>query len=73
MGNAAIREQDDRAGWNGITREPPQRAAQIFASFYLANAITIVIDGLLIASNGDLAEGRPVPEEISDNGGSNVA
>ena len=61
-------EQNDRAGWIAIPSVPPERAAQAFASFYLALAAAIAIDVLLITHNHRPATWQLTAELVFDDG-----
>ena len=67
------REQNDRTGWIGILSVPPERAAQAFASFYVAIAAAITIDVLLITHNHQPATWQLTAETVFDDGGQIVA
>ena len=59
--------------WIGIPSVPPERAAQAFASFYLAIAAAIAIDVLLIVHNHGPETWQLVAERVFDDGSSIVA
>ena len=61
-------EQNDRAGWIAIPSVPPERAAQAFASFYLALSAAIAIDVLLITHNHRPATWQLIGEMVFDDG-----
>ena len=61
-------ERNDRAGWIGIPSVPPERAAEAFASFYLALAAAIAIDVLLITHNYRLSTWQLTTEMVFDDG-----
>ncbi len=62
-------EQNDRTGWIAIPSVPPERAAQAFASFYVAIAAAITIDVLLITHNHRPATWQLTAEMVFDDGG----
>ena len=66
-------EQNDRTGWIAIPSVPPERAAQAFASFYVAIAAAITIDVLLITHNHRPATWQLTAEMVFDDGGQIVA
>ena len=66
-------EQNDRTGWIAIPSVPPERAAQAFASFYIAIAAAITIDVLLITHNHRPATWQLTAEMVFDDGGQIVA
>ena len=66
-------EQNDRAGWIAIPSVPPERAAQAFASFYLAVAAAVAIDVLLITHNHRPATWQLAAEMVFDDGSQIVA
>lgn len=61
-------ERNYHAGWIGIPSVPPERAAQAFASFYLALAAAIAIDVLLITHNYRLSTWQLTTEMVFDDG-----
>ena len=66
-------ERNDRAGWIAIPSVPPERAAQAFASFYLAIAASVAIDILLIMHNHRPATWQLTAEMVFDDGSQIVA
>ena len=66
-------ERNDRTGWIAIPSVPPERAAQAFASFYIAIAAAITIDVLLITHNHRPATWQLTAEMVFDDGGQIVA
>ena len=66
-------ERNDRAGWIAIPSVPPERAAQAFASFYLAVAAAVAIDVLLITHNHRPATWQLAAEMVFDDGSQIVA
>lgn len=62
------RERNERAGWIAIPSVPPERAAQAFASFYLAVAAAVAIDVLLIMHNQRPATWQLTAEMVFDDG-----
>ena len=66
-------DQNSGRGWIGIPSVPPERAAQAFASFYIAIAAAITIDVLLITHNHRPATWQLTAEMVFDDGGQIVA
>lgn len=68
-----VGERKTEPGWIGIPSVPPERAVPALIAFYLAIAVTVAVDILLITHNHQPKTWQLTAEMVFDDGGQIVA